>query len=105
MEEVNEHSTYVVTLSFKDENGVAVVAESLTYRLDDESSGEELIEDTVVAPTATTYNVTISSTVNSILNDDKKGEVKVLTASFTFQTTKVGTAEHRYRLMNLKYLD
>ena len=104
MEDVNEKSTYVVTLSFKDENGVAVTPDSSTYRLDDEASGEEIIEDTVVIPTGTTYNAVISSTSNTILNDDKKYEVKVLSASFTYQTTKVGTAEHRYKLLNLKYL-
>lgn len=104
MEEVNEKSTYVVKLSFKDENGVAVTPDSLTYRLDDESSGEEIIEDTVVVPGTTYYNLTISSDSNSILNDDKKFEIKVLSASFTYSTTKVGTAEHKYKVLNLKYL-
>ena len=105
MEEVNERSTYVVVLSFKDENEVAVIPDSLTYRLDDEATGEELIEDTVVIPTSSTYSVVIASTVNAILNDDRKFEIKVLTASFTYATTKVGTADHRYKLLNLKYLD
>jgi len=104
MESVNEKSTYVVKLSFKDEDGVAVIPESLTYRLDDESSGEEVVENTVVVPTDTSYNVTISSTSNIVLNDDKKFEVKVLTASFTFDTSKVGTAEYKYKVLNLKYL-
>lgn len=104
MEEVNEKSTYVVTLSFKDEDGVAVTPEALAYRLDDESSGEEVIEDTVVVPTSTTYSLTIASTLNIILNDDKKFEIKVLTASFIYATSKVGTAEYKYKVLNLKYL-
>lgn len=105
MEEVNEKTTYVVTLSFKDESGVSVIPDSLTYRLDDEASGEEVIEDTVVVPTGATYNVVISSTSNIILNDDKRNEVRVLTASFVYQTTKIGTAEFKYKLLNLKYLN
>lgn len=104
MDEVNEKSTYVVVLSFKDENGVAVTPSSLTYRLDDEASGEEVIEDTVVTPVTTSYSVVIPSTSNLILNDDKKFEIKILTASFTYDTDKVGTDEHRYRLKNLSMM-
>jgi hypothetical protein len=104
MDEVNEKSTYVVKLTFKDENGVLVTPDSCTYRLDDEASGEELVEDTVVVPGATYYNLTISSDSNSILNDDRKFEIKVLSVSFTFSTTKVGTAEYKYKVLNLKYL-
>jgi hypothetical protein len=104
MEEVNEKSTYVVKCSFKDENGLEVIPDSLVYRLDDEATGEELVEDTTAVPTDVFYNVTIPSSANAILNDDRKFEIKVLTAQFTFQTTKVGTAEYRYKLLNLKYL-
>jgi hypothetical protein len=105
MEEVNEKTTSFVMLTFKNEDGVAVTPDSLTYRLDDEASGEELIEDTVVVPSSTSYTVTIPSATNTILNDDKKFEIKIFTASFTFSTTKVGTAEYKYKLLNLKYLE
>jgi|WetSurMetagenome_2_1015567.scaffolds.fasta_scaffold323314_3 hypothetical protein len=105
MEDVNEKSTYAVKLSFKDENGVAVIPDSLTYRLDDEASGAEIIEDTVVTPVSSTYyNVVISSASNSILNDDKKFEIKVLSAKFVYATDKVGTADYKYKVLNLKYL-
>ena len=59
MELINERSAIILTASFKDITGAAVIPNSLTWRLDD-INGVCLINDTVVVPTSDSYDIRIS---------------------------------------------
>lgn len=99
---VNEGSTHVVTASFFDEDGNAVIPASASYRVDDAASGAEVIAATAVTPTTPVIDIVIPAGKNMILNAVRSSEQRVLTMTFTYSGGKTGTGEYTYRITNLR---
>lgn len=99
---INENSHAVVTLSFTDEKGVAVVPTAGQYRLDDVASETELLAWTAFTPSAATHDLIITDVQNAIMNNALEAEKKRLTIDFTFGSdNKKATAEYIYVVRNL----
>lgn len=98
---VNEKSTAVLTVSFKDENGIAVAPSSGTYTITDVDSGTVITASTPFTPSGTTHDLTITPTENRILTTSNLFEKRKVTVTFTYLVTKQGTAEYIYLVNNL----
>ncbi len=104
MERVNEGSYHTITVSFTDEDGSAVTPASGIYRVDDLSSGTEIVEDTPFVPESSSYDIAIPGSSNLILNAVHDVETRTLTVNFVYGGGKAGTAEYRYWVQKLDYL-
>ena len=104
MQIVSEGNTYIITCTFTDENGLAIVPTAARYRLDDKKSQQEILDWTAFVPTASTHDLTITATQNAIINTDLAKETKILTVEITYGTdSKLATNEYQYDVVNLKY--
>jgi hypothetical protein len=103
MDTVNEATTYVVTVSFFDQDNEPVAPDVAAYRLDDESSNTVILDWTSIASPTEATDVIITSAQNTMVSANSESEVHILTVYFTYGgvASLVGTAEYRYMLINL----
>lgn len=97
---VNEKSTWVLVLFFFDENKQATVPTSVTYRIDDATSGTVILQNTVVVPIGTSYKIIITPVQNSIIDQNNAYEQRRVTVIWQYGS-KQGSDEYVYRLKNL----
>jgi hypothetical protein len=110
---LNEGSTALIGLWFKDEKEKNVTPTQLIWRLDDVTlltnndatfgpySAGEIVDDTMENPTSYKHTVSIPDTANIIINPNNGWEEKVMTVKFTYGNSSVGTEEFRYRVKKL----
>ena len=100
---VNERSTSILSVSFFDEDDVAVVPASATYRIDDVQSGTAILAATVIGVLAVSVNLHITEEQNRILTESHPYESRRVTVSFRYGagSAKRGTDEYIYRIKNL----
>jgi hypothetical protein len=105
METINEKSTYVVTATFKDENGILTTPTACSYNLYNLTSAYSVLTNTPVTVSASSHDFTISSDQNAIRRTVNDYEQMIITIDFTYDGgSKRGTAEYRYLIKNLKAL-
>jgi len=98
---VNENSSATLTLTFRNEKGVAVTPTTIKYRIDDLSSGANITPVTSVTPSSSVYDVSIFSNENRIIAPARPYEQRRVTVQWYSGTTLVGTADYVYRVINL----
>ena len=98
---INENSRAILTLTFKDEAGVAVIPTTFKYRIDDVPSGTEMVSIQTITPSTSIYDLTIVSATNRILNSSKPYEQRRVTVQWYVGATLVGTADYTYKVLNL----
>ena len=101
LDELNERSTYVVTVSFFDENGDPVTPSSATYRVDDEKHRTNLVPTTSIGSLTTAVDIEITSDENRIIRSRSAYEVRTVTVIWNYGGTKQGTGQYRYKVINL----
>lgn len=103
LNEVNERTSLTLTVSFFDENEVAVTPDSATYRIDSMQGnrGTAVLAATAISPLSTTADLEITSNQNQIIRQRNPFEIKVVTVEFNYGGGKRGTAEYRYKVLNL----
>lgn len=104
MDTFNEKSTGFVTLTFKDENGDAVVPiPPTTYTLHDEDTKNIINgrEDIAVPGLASSIDLELEPADNVIVDTAKVFEVHVLTIKWTYNTDKKDNKEYRFNVENL----
>lgn len=104
MLEVTEKSTAYLTVNFFDKNEVAAAPSGITYRVDCEDTGAELVPDTAGAP-GTTLEITIPSTANAIQDPAHAFETKLVTVTATYGVGDQLTGYYRYRVRNLSKIN
>ena len=105
MEIVNERSTSIVSLTFRDENGSLVTPSGGSCQIHDAASGTEIRAETPFTPVGSTHDITITDTENRILDATRNVEERIVTVSFTYGTSKKGSGEYRYCVKNLAKID
>lgn len=102
LDECNERATYIVRVSFFDEDGVAVAPDSATVRIDDEKR-RKVIRATEAIPSPSTFeDIEVTSDENYIIRPRSRYEVRTVTVEYDYDgSTKHGTAQYRYKLINL----
>jgi len=101
LDEVTERSTYIVRASFFDEDDVAVTPDAATYRIDDEPNRTNIQPATSIGGLSTFVDMEITSDQNFIIKPRAKFEVRTVTVEFDYGGDKHGTAQYRYKLINL----
>jgi hypothetical protein len=104
MEIVNEKSTCILTVSFKDEDGAAVVPSSGNYRIDvlnADGTYSQVKGDAALPSLAAEVDIEITDEENAMLDPAVNSEQRVVTVTFSYGTGKAGSAEYFYRLKNL----
>lgn len=101
--EINERTSLILTVSFFDEDEVAVTPDSATYRIDSlqGTRGTAVLAATTISPLSTTADLEITSDQNQIIRQRNAYEIKVVTVEFDYGSGKHGTAEYRYKVLNL----
>jgi len=103
LEDVNERTTPTIVLTFTDEDGDPVVPDSVTYRIDDVSSGTAILAATTLGlgEMGETIEILLTTTQTRILDDDHKFENRRVTVDFTYSTNRHGTNQYLFRVVNL----
>lgn len=102
LDERNERSTVIVTVSFLDEDDVPVTPDSATYRIDDEENRRSILPATAIGGLSTSVDIVITSDQNYIIRPRSDYEIRTVTVEFLYDSgTKRGTAQYRYKLINL----
>lgn len=101
----NERSTLLVTVSFVDEDSVAVVPTTAAYRVDDVRSGTHIVESTSIGSLATSNEVEITSAQMTCLDQRREMEEHRMTVQFTYGSGRVGTADYVFAVRNLPKVD
>src|SRR5678815_5015493 len=101
LDQFNERSSMTVTVAFADEDGEPVTPDSATWRIDDEDSRTSILPATVISPLATSVELEITDEQNRIIRTRSKFEIRTVTVEFDYGTDKHGTAQYKYKLMNL----
>lgn len=99
---INEKSTLVLRLGFKDGSAQAVVPTAGRYRIDDVNSDSQILDWTDFTPSASTHDLTITSAQNAIISNALESEKKLVTVDVTYGTDgKKITGEYIYIVKNL----
>jgi hypothetical protein len=102
MEIINEKTTLILRLSFKDESSIGVIPTAAQYRIDDVESGTQILDWTSFAPSAATHDLTITDVQNAIIDTAVERERKRVTVQITYgATSKKVTDEYIYAVKNL----
>lgn len=99
---INEKSTLVIRLGFKDGSALEVVPTTGRYRIDDVTSDAQILDWTDFTPAAATHDLTITSAQNAIVNSALESEKKLVTVDVTYGTdSKRITGDYTYGVKNL----
>ena len=101
MDTVNERTSSTVTVSFFDEDSVAVTPTSATYRIDDVTSGGAVKASTALTSLGTTKAIAVTKDENKIISEAHAFETRRMTVEFKYDTDKQGTSEFLWRVKNL----
>jgi len=99
--EVNEQSSITITVSFTDEDGAPVTPDAATYRIDDKESRTEILDTTSFPSLSSSVDLEITSAQNAIIRERNQSEIRRVTVEYDYGSGKHGTAEYRYRVINL----
>jgi hypothetical protein len=102
LDECNERTSLTLTISFLDEDAAPVTPDSATYRIDNLlPRPAAILAATAITPLDDSVELEITSDQNQILRDRNPYEVRVVTVEFDYGSDKHGTAEYRYKVLNL----
>lgn len=101
LDEVKERTSSTVTVSFIDENGDPVTPDSGTYRLDRPKQKISVLAPTALPSLGTSVDIEITSAQNRVYRQRDASEIAELTVEFDYGIGKHGTANYRYRIINL----
>jgi len=110
MDVINQGSTYVLGLSFKDEDGNGVTPSAGKYRIDVEGgnsvTGNNANAWVAFTPANSAYDLTISANENGFkANSSTDREERVVTVEFTYGANGYKqTDEYRYMIKALENL-
>jgi hypothetical protein len=110
MDVINQGSTYILGLSFKDENGNGVTPSAGKYRIDVEGgnaiTGNNANAWVAISPSGNTYDLTITANENGFkANSSTDREERVVTVEFTYgANSSKQTDEYRYMIKVLENL-
>jgi hypothetical protein len=105
---VDENSTWVLTITFRDRNGNLATPASATYRIDEAtlegSLAAEVRDDTALAPIASEFALSLTPADNAIVGTgDPAFQERVVTVTATYGADDVKVDEYRYRVRNLRF--
>jgi hypothetical protein len=101
LDQYNERSSVTITVTFTDEDGASVTPDTATYRIDDEASRTNIQPSTAIGSLSASIDLEITSEQNAIIRPRKPFEIRTVTIEFDYDSGKHGTAQYKYKLVNL----
>jgi hypothetical protein len=101
MQQVNERSTAYLTVTPKDKAGTAQAPTSLTWRIDDVFTSQEILADTVVSGPGSTVELTLKPEHNRILTAGSTAERRRVTVTAVYGIDDQVCGEYVYEVVNL----
>jgi hypothetical protein len=98
---VNERTSTILSLTFTNEYGAPVTPTGGRYMIDDVLSGTNIVDWTGFTPVGSTYDISIASDDNRILDETNNDEVRRVTVIMYYAGDKQSTTEYRYEIVNL----
>ena len=99
---VNEDSTFVFRVTFKDTSGNFITPVTISYRIDDVLTVAAIKVLTAVVPTGSQSNITILAAENAILSEANEFEYRRLTSVFTTTDGQTRRDEFIWTIKNLR---
>lgn len=102
MERVNEQSTAYLTVSFRDKAGTLATPTTISYRIDNIETGQEIRDDTAVTPAASSVEITLTPADNTLADPNRQYAHHRITVVATYGASDAVRAEYAYKVMNLQ---
>lgn len=103
MEVVNEQTTAYLTVTMLDKNEAEADPNSATYAVHDKDAGTEIIAPTAISASGS-QELTMTPTINTILNPDNLEETRVVTIEAIYGAADHLTDAYEYRVKNLAHV-
>lgn len=100
MDKINEKSVTYLTVNLYDRYGILTAPSTLKWRIDDYSSGTQILGDTVVSP-AETVVLKLLSSYNAIVDVAKAEEIHRVTIKANEGTDDAFNSEFLFAVINL----
>lgn len=101
MDRVKEKSTAYLTVTFRDKAGAAQAPASAKYRIDDVTSGIEMLADTDITAVAGTVELTLPPSVNALVNGANPNELRRVIVVALYGADDAVRDEYLYEVVNL----
>lgn len=99
---VNEGSSASLIVSFFDADDVAEAPDSLTYRIYDHASGEEIRAETTISPAFAITTIPLTPDDTVIVNSARSQEQRRVTVVASFGVGDALTEEYSFFVKNLR---
>lgn len=104
MERVNEQSTAYLTVSFRDKTGALAAPTTISYRIDDAATRQQIRDSTAVTPVASSVEITLEPADNTIVSPAREIEMHVVTVVATYGINDEVRASYPYEVLNLHFV-
>jgi len=104
MATVYEKSVAYLTVSFYDKTNALAAPASATWEVHDVGSGNVLQSVTAIAPIASSVELTLTSTINALVNQANQEETRRVTIKATFGVGLECNAEYDYDVLSLDWV-
>jgi len=102
LDSFNERSTMVLTVAFLDDDNTPVTPDAATYRIDDRANRRNIVPSTAINSLSSSVEIEVTGDQNFIIRNRRDYEVRTVTVEFDYDgSTRHGTAEYNYKLVNL----
>lgn len=101
MQTVTEKNTAYLTVNFYNKSGALDVPNTITYRIDDVASGSAVRADTAIGAVASSVEIRLTATDNTILNTNNRSERRRVTVTATYGVADQVTDEFYYEIVSL----
>lgn len=102
LEVVNEGGTAYLTVTFLDRDGAAQAPASVSYRIDDVASGQEVLGDTDVSPGSSVL-ITLRPSDNAMVNAERHRERRRVTVTAVYEVDDALPDAYDYVVRNLRF--
>jgi hypothetical protein len=100
MESVTEKSSARLIVTFYNASNVAEAPSSALYKITDLDSEKEIVAPSSITPVATSVTLDITPTANTLVNQTKRFEVRVVTVTAVYGDADQLVEEYQYRVAN-----
>ena len=104
MANVNEESTAYLTVKFYDKTNSLAVPASATWEVHDKQSGAVLLAPTAILPIANTVELTLTPTINTMVDGSHAEETRVVTVKALFGASDGCNDEYSYEIVGKEFV-
>ena len=104
MASVKEGSLAFLTVKFYDEDNILSTPNSATWEVHDKGTGSVLKVATAMLPIASSYEIELGSSINTLLDSNSSEETRVVTVKASFGADRNVNDEYEYDVLGLEYV-